>query len=160
MKTLPISNGYSVLIDDEDLELVQQFHWQPDIRPWAIYAMRTAKKNGKQYKMRMHRLIMGVLDDHYVKVDHKNGNGLDNRKENLRVCSNSQNLMNSVKPKGNNRFKGVYYRERNKKFQAMIKAEGKRLHLGLFTSEEDAARAYNDAALTYFGEFAKLNVIP
>jgi hypothetical protein len=109
----------------------------------------------------MHRLLVEV--NLGQEVDHINGNGLDNRKENLRVCTKSQNLGNQKKTKlyggvaTSSKYKGVSWDKRVQKWVAKIGINGKRVYLGLFEDEEKAAEAYNKAALEYFGEFALLN---
>jgi hypothetical protein len=93
-------------------------------------------------------------------VDHINGNSLDNRMSNLRSCTHQQNRCNSKLSSNNSTgFKGVDYMKSKEKFRARIKYQYKEIHLGLFEYAEDAALAYNDAAITYFGEFARLNII-
>jgi hypothetical protein len=98
---------------------------------------------------------MGTQD---VFVDHINGNGLDNRKSNLRICTHQQNCENSRKRKKSfSKYKGVYWSKNAKKWVAQITIDGKSKHLGYFELEEDAAAAYDKAAVKYFGEFACLN---
>jgi hypothetical protein len=107
--------------------------------------------NGK--KKYLHRLIMNAPDD--MVVDHINGDKLDNRKENLRICTNQQNQMNRGKTKNNKTgFKGVCFNKRDNKYQANIKVDGKKKHLGLFEKSEDAYKAYCDACVRYHGEFS------
>ncbi len=89
-----------------------------------------------------------------------NLNGLDNRRCNLRVCTDFENKGNrAVKPHGKSLYKGVFAHSRPGKWQAKIKKEGAVHHLGTFTDPESAARAYNEAASELFGEFARLNEI-
>jgi hypothetical protein len=102
--------------------------------------------------MLMHRFIMSTPDG--MDTDHKNGNTLDNRKANLRICTTSQNMMNTTKRNGSNTYKGVY-KTRYGTFNARIKT----MYLGTFVSEKDAAESYNQAAKKMFGEFAKLNIV-
>ena len=90
-------------------------------------------------------------------VDHINGNGLDNRLENLRLCSNSENSRNMRRGRGASNFKGVSWFERDNCWRSYIVMLGRQLHLGYFDSEAEAARAYDIAAAKLFGEFAKLN---
>lgn len=106
----------------------------------------------------LHQLILGPPPDGHL-IDHRNGNGLDNRRRNLRFANNSQNMANARKssvPKSS-RFKGVHWHKCAKKWCAAVVHHGRRKHLGLFAVEEDAARAYDKAALEHFGEFARLN---
>lgn len=111
----------------------------------------------------MHRVILGVASEKWI--DHENRNGLDNRRENLRVATNRQNLQNSRKRSGTvSRFKGVSFDKHYRKWQARIQActigpggHVRRVFLGSFDDEEDAARAYDAAALASFGRFARMN---
>jgi hypothetical protein len=109
----------------------------------------------------MHRLIMGLADDDPRQVDHANGDRSDNRRSNLRIATQSQNLGNSRKRAGTtSRYKGVSWHKQNKKWVAYIGVDGSLHHLGCFTSEEAAARAYNRAARAAWGDFACLNDVP
>ena len=94
-----------------------------------------------------------------MQIDHINDNGLDNRRSNLRICSQSQNLMNCRKPKTlfSSKYKGVSWVQKHKRWKVSIAFKGKRKYIGHFLSEIDAAKAYNKAAEKYFGEFARLN---
>jgi hypothetical protein len=94
-----------------------------------------------------------------TEVDHIDGNTFDNRRSsNLRLCTHHQNLINKKIQKNNiTGFKGVVYREKNKKYSAQIQCNNKSIHLGMFSNPIDAALAYNAAALKYHGEFARLN---
>ena len=106
----------------------------------------------------MHREILKCPKGLFI--DHINRNGLDNRKNNLRVCSKSQNMMNTLIPKNNTSgYKGVSWSKRDKKWMAYIKIKNKFNNLGYFNIKEQAALAYNDAAKKYHGEFARLNKI-
>ena len=106
----------------------------------------------------MHRLILGLSIKDGIFTDHINGNILDNRRANLRTCTNSQNQANSKLRKDNTSgYKGVNFIPKTKNWQASIRLKGKKLYLGHFVNKELAARAYNSAAKLYFGKFAKLN---
>lgn len=101
-------------------------------------------------------LLLGV-----EKIDHRDGDGLNNQRHNLRPATTRQNGQNRRKvAAASSAFKGVSFHLRDRKWQARIKVSAARIQLGYFESEADAARAYNAAALKYFGEFASLNVIP
>jgi hypothetical protein len=105
----------------------------------------------------MHREIL-QLYDLSVRIDHRNRDGLDNRRENLRMATPGQNLQNSRKRYGTtSQFKGVSWAKRSNKWRAQIGMNYIRRELGLFRLEEDAARAYDSAAIRQFGEFARLN---
>lgn len=127
------------------------------------YFGRSAAARGGGYvvsnKMGLiHRLIMNASPDEYV--DHINGDTTDNRRENLRICSNANNIQNSgVRKNNTSGYKGVWWNERNQCWQAQIRSKGKRIHVGNFKCKHEAAKAWNAAALKYHDEFAKLNEI-
>jgi hypothetical protein len=152
---------HTILYDDEDHELISKYTWHLNkIKSGKyIYAVHNLPrdKNGKQKSIKIHRLIMRFPVN--KKVDHRNSNGLDNRKINIRVATTSQNAMNRD---GNykNKFKGVYWHKLHKKYIASIGINAKLKFLGYFDTAKQAAIAYNNAALIYHGEFARLNPIP
>jgi hypothetical protein len=154
-----IVGPYEVIIDEEDYDLVSQYKWFPAKNEYTVYAIAHGPTiGGKRETIRIHRLIMNATKEEYV--DHKNRNGLDNRKENLRLCSPRQNKQNQ-KPysRAISKYKGVVFDKDANKWRARISIENKRIHLGRFTTEEEAAIAYNNAAIKYFGEFARLNEV-
>jgi hypothetical protein len=106
----------------------------------------------------MHRLIISIPKE--MVTDHKNGNRLDNRKENLRACTQAQNTRNrGITQNINHSWKGYTYEKSRNKFKASIKVNGKSINLGRYETEHEAATAYNLAAKKYFGDFARLNII-
>lgn len=124
---------------------------------WSLvngYAAQSMKLNGAWAMVLMHRLIVGAGDGRVV--DHLNGDRLDNRRANLRVCSRSQNQMNRRKLAGRFRFKGVWRGDRGR-WRAQIRVDGRLLYLGRFDTDSDAAHAYDAAARQHFGQFAHLN---
>lgn len=145
-----------VLIDKHDYERVSELKWfaQKDHGSNRWYVISTSKPN-----IKLHRYLLNPKRTEVV--DHINGDGLDNRRINLRIVSNSQNHMNMNKSKlpQSSIYKGVSWHIRHKRWIARIYHEGKRIHLGYFKSESDAANAYNKAASLYFGEYALLNKI-
>lgn len=164
MKEIPLTRGKVAFIDDDDFFLVSLHRWAAAEcwtgRNW--YAIRGIKRNGRCISIKMHRFIMQVSDPK-IHVDHINHDGLDNRKENLRLVNPSMNLQNSRKFRnGSSRFKGVSFAPKvlHKPWRAYVNKNGKRKNLGYFTTEIEAAVAYNEAAKTLFGEFAFLNPIP
>lgn len=172
MKLIPISKGLFAMVDDEDFEHLNNFTWSAHIHPdGGRYAVTHIKIkppiNGvRQRQIKMHRIIMGCTYRDGKIIDHIDGNGLNNQKSNLRFCTCSENGMNR-KPNinGTSKYKGVSLsttkRENGKVYcywVAGIKLK-KYTWLGCFKNETDAAKAYNDAALKYFGEFANLNII-
>jgi hypothetical protein len=149
---LRLSGGLISLVDTEDVPFLKQFKWFPLKTKNNTYVRTNSTFGGH----RLHRLLLGLPASD---VDHRNGNGLDNRRENLRAATESQNAANSKKPKSRSKtssqYKGVSWHRIN--WQASIRFRGKAHHLGTFSDEADAAKAYDRAALKYFGEFARLN---
>jgi len=155
MKEIPLTKGAAALIDDEDYELVRRYKWQLLDHGKRQYATTTYSVKNRTKHIYMHRLIMGFPKG--KEVDHINFDGLDNRRLNLRSCSKSQNHFNLRKRKSASRFKGVVLVPSTGKWHARIKIDGKTKHLGTYSSEEDAALAYDNMALQIAGEFALLN---
>jgi hypothetical protein len=155
---IQLTRGKVAIVDADDFERLSKFKWcaikSSKGKTW--YARRwTARGKGKQAPILMHREILNILIT--VLLDHKNGNGLDNRKENLRISTCSQNNQNRSKPKNNTSgIKGVYWNKRNKKWMARIQANHKVHYLGYFHELEDAATAYYNEAIRLHGEFARL----
>jgi len=149
--------GYDVLIDDEDYEKINTHSWcifhSRSERP---YVVRYINNSGKQIRIWLHRIIINPPDGKVV--DHINNNTLDNRKCNLRICTHKENIRNQKKRKNNaSGFKGVYFVEKNKKYRATIRVNGKGIHLGLFGTPEEAHKAYCEASKKYHGEFGRVS---
>ena len=157
MKMIQLTQDKVTIVDDEDYAKFGHLKWH--------YSHgRAMRRDGYKKKTNywLHREIMGNPDG--LVVDHINGNPLDNRKSNLRICTQAMNCKNvsKTKKKTSSVYKGVYYAPRNKnKWQAYIgsSSTGKRINLGSYATEEQAAKAYNDAAISLYGEFAKLNIL-
>lgn len=147
------------IIDKADVELVEGFIWHTYIGGTVRYVQSNAVDScGRHSMVRMHRIIMGVTDAHIL-VDHINGDGLDNRRSNLRICTKRQNACNQKLSSANKSgYKGVHL-SRHGNWYACIKSHGKTKKLGTYASKEAAAMAYNEAAVEMFGEFANLNHI-
>lgn len=158
VKEIPLTKGRVALVDDEDYEHLMQWKWHLYNKGYAnrtIEAPREAGGKRKKTGCQMHRYIMNAPKGSMI--DHINGDKLDNRKENLRFCTDQQNKMNCPprkKYKGASRVKSCHNR-----WEVQIRVNGKKLYIGMYDSEEKAALAYNEAAKKYFGEFAWLNKI-
>ena len=147
---VPLTRGLRSLINKADLHLIADRRWCVNSGHYAISWLASGERPA------MHRVIMGVERD--VQLDHKNGNGLDNRRKNLRICNHSQNQANQRKrSRASSRFKGVHRYRNSKRWSAKIHVNGQRVHLGAFDSERKAALAYDRAATKHFGEFARPN---
>lgn len=152
-----------IIVDDDDFDHLSKFTWRVQGINGVKYASRCVTASDQESlkyptSVKMHREIMGIVLQRDKVVDHINHDGLDNRKVNLRVCDGYQNQGNRRKKKlCASKYKGVCWGY--KKWRAYIKTAGKRIELGSFLLEDDAARAYNEAAVKYFGEYAHLNVI-
>jgi hypothetical protein len=145
-----LTKGKVTIVDEADFKWLSQRRWYYHIKG---YAVSTSPKPSYL----MHRLILNAPKD--LQVDHINGDKLDNRRCNLRLCTAVQNRMNVFSYRGtSSEFKGVSWNKRLAKWESHISLNGKR-HLGFFTNEQDAAQAYNEAASRQFGEFARLNIL-
>jgi len=147
-----------LLVDTEDEHLLSEYKWRPVRQRYTTYVQAHGPVvDGRETNLRLHRLIMSAPPG--VHVDHRNHNGLDNQRSNLRLASVSQNHGNTrIRQGGTSRFKGVY-RDRGRWVAGIIE-DGARRNLGRFLVEEDAARAYDAAARRIFGEFALTNFEP
>lgn len=156
MKQIPLTQNKVSIISDDCFDRLSQFTWHFNRR--LGYAIGERFEGGKRIRVSMHREVMNAQDG--SEVDHINGDKLDNRRENLRLCTKSQNMSNRGKQLNNTTgYKGVFTSQRTTKFRAQIRVKGKSIHLGLFENLKDAAISYNIAATKYFGEFAKLNEV-
>lgn len=169
-RVFPIHVKSHTYIDEEDLQRVSEIKWRRNEKNgYVIKGVYKSITNGKQkaVKMHLHRFVLGLVDKKANKictcgyeVDHKNRNPLDNRKSNLRICTHAQNQRNKtkMKRKGQSKYRGVYL-AKNKKWIASIRVDGKIIALGRFDTEDQAANAYNIAAIKHWGEYANLNII-
>jgi hypothetical protein len=145
----------SARVDDDDFVWLSQWKWQAMLSDGKWYAKRGTQKNYIKKTLLMHRVILGAPDGLFV--DHKDHDGLNNQKHNIRTCTPRQNSVHMrPKPHGS-QFKGVTWHKRNARWQAQIRADGKRIYLGQFDSGVMAAQAYDAAAKKYHGEFALTN---
>lgn len=159
MKEILTSHSRYALVDDEDYEKVAMYKWYAvklGNRADGYYACGNIKKDGKYHTIYMSRLIMNPQKE--MVVDHINHNTLDNRKENLRICTRRENTKNRVKNNGNKSgYKGVCWNKNAQKWQAQIMTNYKKLYLGVFDDKEAAFEAYTVAAKKYHGIFHNID---
>lgn len=154
MKRIKLTQGFFAIVDDEDFERVAEHKWYTVRGKYTNYAQRKIPLgNRKQKNQYLHSFILPTTS----KVDHKDHNGLNCQKENLRSATHAQNNMNRRKGEGSSLFKGVYWDKATCKWMAKIQIEGRTKFLGRFSEEKKAAAAYDKHALEVFGEFSALN---
>lgn len=167
-KVILLHNGLEAIVDDEDYERLSKYKWTALAYDQDMPKYRAVRHTGNKKTRRavyMHREIMnipgGLSGQH---VDHINHDGLDNRKQNLRIATKAQNRQNATKGGDFNgkpctsKLKGVSIAGRgSKKWSARICSNKEKMIIGYYDTQEEAARAYDEAALKYFGEFASLN---
>lgn len=152
-----ISKSRSCLIDDEDEELVTKYRWYGLKSTLSTSYAVTCLYKPKKTTVYMHRLIMGVTDPR-IKIDHINGNGLDNRRTNLRLCTQEQNMRNRGKMRRNTSgYKGVFWSKTRGNWTASIRVFGKLKYLGAFATPQEADEAYKIASRKYFKEFSPVD---
>lgn len=149
---LQLTQGKCTVVDAKTYKWACKHKWYAVNWKGSFYAGR---RDGKTF-LSLHRAILKA--EKGVMVDHINGDTLDNRISNLRLCNNTQNQRNQKLNKANSSgYKGVSWHKTNKRWMARIKISGKLKYLGYFEFVEDAAKAYDVAAKEHFGEFANLN---
>lgn len=146
---LELANGGFALVDDEDLPMLTQWRWVHTRDGQSIYVTRSGSDRAL-----MHRVLLQPSLD--LLVDHINGNGLDNRRFNLRTCTRAENARNRHRLRSSSGYRGVAQLSSGK-WQAQIKVNGRSIYLGSHVTAEDAAKAYDAAARSHFGEFANTN---
>ena len=159
MKEIQLTQGKVALVDDEDYEYLMQWKWYVNNFRGKSYAVRNFKiAKGNRTAILMHREIM-IPKKGFV-IDHVDSNTLNNLKNNLRICTQGENLTNQKIYKNNKSgYKGVYLCKKGNKYKAEIRKNNIKYFLGFYIEIKDAARAYNEAAIKYHGEFANLNKI-
>lgn len=158
MKMIPLTQGKMAIVDDSDYDYLNRYKWYTVKSLITYYAVRNIYSKNKQQQIRMHNIILGTPKG--VEVDHVNGNGLDNRRSNLRFCNRSENNRSQrLRCDNTSGFKGVTFRSRVQKtvYVARIGVNKKIIHLGYHLTAETAARVYDLAALKHFGNFAMTN---
>jgi hypothetical protein len=160
--TIPLASriqpGHLAIVDEDDADIVADRHWILMVKGHRQYAYtyRQPRQNNCNKKLLLHRLILNAPDG--IMVDHINGDGLDNRRENLRLATLTQNFHNSTKHRDGtqSRYKGVESRPRGR-WRARICVNGIRISAGEFATELEAAQAYDRAARLHHGEYARTN---
>lgn len=162
MKKIPLSRGMFAIVDDDDFDSLSKHKWCAHRGGGTWYATRnivTGSRTTRDRKWKMimmHREILGELCVNRT-VDHVNGDGLDNRRSNIRVASRAENMRNIKPRKHSSVYKGVGIH--NGRWRSRIMIDGKTVYVGIFDSEIDAAKAYNQAAIKHYGQFARLNKV-
>lgn len=159
-KQIKLTQGQVALVDDEDFESLNKFKWQAlwNDSTQSYYAYRAKGPWRSRITTHMAREILGLVHNDGNQVDHRNKDTLDNRRENLRVCTKSENMINRCKFKNSSsKYKGVYWNKTKKRWISQIQINGHRKSIGNFTNEIEAAKAYDAEARTHYGEFATFN---
>ncbi len=147
MKQIELTRGYKALVDDSDFELVNKYKWRVNVGAHGnIYAYRSVKNKGKRTFIYMHKMVIKTTEQ----VDHIDGNGLNNQKENLRACTHTENMRNRRLFKNNTSgFKGVIFDKFSGKWRTTFYCK--------FTDKIEAAKTYDKIAKLIYGKFARLN---
>ena len=161
MKEIKLTQGKVALVDDSDYEFLNKFKWYSSKAGNTFYATRKSNRiKGKQYNISMHRVILGLKCS--LMCDHIDHDGLNNQRNNIRIATSQQNNFNKT-AHGKSKYLGVGFliiRYKNKSYQYIesnITINKKRVRLGYFKTEKEAAQAYDASAKIHHGEFANLN---
>ena len=160
-RRIALTQGQYAIVDPDDFPRLAKHKWRicKTKGKNVLYAERSIRlPNGKYSRILMHRCLINVTEG-YV-IDHINGDGLDNRKANLRLATVAQNAWNAKKRNPRSGYKGVWFAKEKRLWRAAIVCNRKRIHLGYFSDRTTAAKAYDTAAKKYHGEFAVLNFEP
>lgn len=156
MKHIPLTQGKQAIVDDDDYDFLMQWKWHAHKFGHLYYAERTETSTEKRKTIRMHRLLLNAPKE--LVVDHKDHDGLNNTRNNIRMCTITQNNTNRRSEKHSaSKYLGVCWFNRKQRWFASIRFNKKLIHLGSFINEKDAALAYNKRAAELHGEFANIN---
>lgn len=157
MAVIRTSKGEEILVDEEDVDLVGKWTWRKIGKGYVARSIYDKSKPSRRTNQYLHRFLLGLSDGDGLIVDHINGNPLDNRRENLRLCTVQENGWNSkIRSHNKSGFKGVFLDRRSGRWAACIKIAGKQRFLGLFPRADLAHEAYAAEAKKNFGDFARV----
>ena len=157
MKYIKLTQGKTAIVDDEDYAELIKHKWCATQKHGIWYARTKIRMGNKLIAISMHRFLLNPPKD--MQVDHKNHNGLNNRRINIRICTHAQNIQNQRRKQSSktSKYKGVFWHAKNKYWYVQIKQNGKKISLGAFGNEIEAAKTYDKKAIELFGEFANTN---
>lgn len=160
MREIQLNHGQVAKVDDADYEELSKYKWSAIREYYGWRVTRSGPRvNGQATTVPMGRAILNAPKG--MIVDHRDGDGLNNQRENLRLCTHAENMRNRRRPRNNRSgFKGVTWVKQDRVWAAHITVDRTHKTLGRFSTAEEAARAYDEAALKYHGEFARLNIYP
>lgn len=158
MKHIYLTKGKISLVDDEDFEFIVQFKWRTNDVAGKYYGVREIWNGGDRYSEHLHRVILERKLGRKLRrseiTDHKNGDGLDNRRKNLRIANHSQNGMNkAIRSDNTSGYRGIHFSKERQKFEVYLNKNGKRYRFGRFNKLEDAIRIRKEAEREYFKRF-------
>ena len=158
-KGIPLTQGKVALVDDDDFGWLNHYKWCADKNGRTFYAVRSIPiEDGKHQLLGMHRMIMQTPNG--MDTDHIDGDGLNNQKSNLRICTHQENLFNRRSNLDvSSKYKGVSWHKATGKWRAQIKVNGGLKYIGCYDREEYAAMAYDNNAKELYGEFARTSQI-
>lgn len=155
-REIKLTQGKTAIVDDEDYEWLNQIKWHAQRSKYTWYAVNCSWVEGKPLHTKMHRLILGAKPGE--QVDHRDHDGLNNRRSNIRTATKIQNMGNMMPNTGSSsKFKGVYIDKSTGRWKVAIQVNKRPIYLGKYQDETEAARMYDTAALKHFGDFALTN---
>lgn len=155
MKLVRLTKGYFAMVDDEDFKRVSAFKWRASEERGRVYGARTLRRVGKRGNQKLHSFILETAEE----IHHEDGNGLNDQKYNLTICTRSRNMRGAIRKRktATSPYRGVCWDSRCRRWMAQITVGPQQIFLGRFDCPEEAARVRDSASLRYFGEFAHLN---